>query len=394
VQQQTLFNVAADDIMQTDEQVFGIRAGRFNLQPFADFSWIRGENLLLASADGPFVDQAIMARGRIQASLLDSIHELRFAYEGRYRDFQNFTLEERYTQLFDFHTRLQVSPSTNATIKNHFVSGSFESQEFDPGGEVAASTDPFYRNLTSGIFGFELSERFGAEINASYNVVEFREATTEFFDYDERALGATFLYNLSPLTSLLGEYARLVIPEPVERPEAGSYGDQFLFGVRGELTPMLRGQVRGGYMIQHYDQAAVPQRYSGFVADASLTRDFGEMAALNLLAGRQTNPSNFDENGFYVSNYGRVRFITPFARNFRLTANGALFFNDYPVADANGIFRNDDILSAGIGVAYFFTPLAYLSFDYRHDRRNSNLETYEYTNDALQVMVGFGFLNR
>jgi hypothetical protein len=393
-QQQTLFNVAADDIMQSEEGIFGIRAGRFNLQPFVDFSWIRGENLLLASADGPFVDQAIMARGRIQATLLDSVHELKLAYEGRYRDFQSFTLEEKFTQVFDFHTKLQVSPSSTATIKNHFISGSFESQEFDPGGEVVASTDPFYRNVTQGNFGFELSERFGAEINASYNVVEFREATTEFFDYDSRSLGGTFLYNLSPLTSLLGEYARVTIPEPVARPEAGSYGDEFLFGVRGEITPMLRGQVRAGYLTQHYDQATVPQDFSGFVADAAVTRDFGEAAALNVLAGRRTTPSNFDENGFYVSNYGRLQFITPFARDFRLTASGALFFNDYPVADVDGIFRNDDILSAGVGVAYFITPLTYLSFDYRHDRRNSNLETYTYTNDALQFMVGFGFLNR
>ena len=118
------------------------------------------------------------------------------------------------------------------------------------------------------------------------------------------------------------------------------------------------------------------------------------MAALTALAGRRTSPSAFDENGHYVSNYGRVQFITPFARNFRLTVTGALFLNDYPVANADDVFRSDDIYSAGAGLAYFFTPLTYLSMDYRHDRRNSNIELFSYRSNAIQLMLGFGFLNR
>ena len=116
--------------------------------------------------------------------------------------------------------------------------------------------------------------------------------------------------------------------------------------------------------------------------------------ALTARAGRRTSPSSFDENGYYVSNYLRAQFISPFARNFRLTVSGALYFNDYPVADVNGVLRNDDIWSGGAGVAYFFTPLTFLSVDYRHDRRSSNIDLFGYESNALQLMMGFGFLNR
>ena len=77
-----------------------------------------------------------------------------------------------------------------------------------------------------------------------------------------------------------------------------------------------------------------------------------------------------------------------------LTVSGALYFNDYPVADVNGVLRNDDIWSGGAGVAYFFTPLTFLSVDYRHDRRSSNIDVFGYESNALQLMMGFGFLNR
>jgi hypothetical protein len=391
--QQTLFNVAAEEPLYSDEAPVGIRVGRFALQPSADLSFVHGDNLLQAS-QAPFVDDAYMVRGRVTATLLESDHDFKLGYEARYRDFQDFTLEDKLTHLVDVSTDLKLSPNTSVRVGNHFVHGSFESQEFDFGGEVAGSTDPFYRNLTEAVLALDFSERFGAEISGSYNVVEFDETSSEFFDYQTRGFGGTFLYDLSPLTSLLGEYAHYVIPEPLDRPVAGSVADMFLVGIRGELTPMLRGQVRGGYSTQRYELASVPQDYSGFVADASLTRDFGEAAALTVRAGRRTNPSAFDENGYYVSNYGRAQFIAPFARNFRLTLSGAMYLNDYPVPDVSGVLRNDDIWSGGAGLAYFFTPLTFLSADYRYDTRNSNLEIYSYRSSALQFMVGFGFLNR
>jgi hypothetical protein len=392
-EQQTLFNVTAEETLDSEEAPLGLRVGRFAVLPSVDFTWIRGGNLLLSS-EAPFVANAYLIRGRLGATLLDSEHELELAYEGRYRNFQDFTLEKRFTQFADLRSLLKVTPSTSVSIVNHFVYGAFESQEFDPGGEVVASTDPFYRNFTRAVVGFELSERFGAEVTGAYNLVDFLEPGTDFFDYQTRRLAGTFLYDLTPLTSLLGEYNRVTIPEPLERPEAGSTADVFLFGLRGELTPYLRGQARAGYAFQRMNSASVPQDFRGFVADVSLTRDFGEASALTAELGRRTNPSAFEQNGYYVSSYGRVQFITPFARNFRLTATGVLYANDYPVADPSGVLRDDQILSGAVGVAYFFAPLSFVSCDFRHDRRNSNLDAFAYRNNALQLMVGFGFLNR
>lgn len=392
-QQQTLFNVAAEEPLYSDEAAIGIRLGRFAVQPSIDVSWIRGDNLLQTS-EAPFIDNAYMVRGRVTATLLETVHDLKLAYEARYRDFKDFTLEDKLTHLVDVSSELELTPSTRARVGNHFVHGAFESQEFDPGGEVVASTEPFYRNSTEAVLALDLSERFGAEISGTYNVVEFLATSTDFFNYHTKGFGGTFLYDLSPLTSLTGEYIHAITPEPLDHPQAGSVADMFLLGLRGELTPMLRGEIQGGYATQRFDFATVSQDFSGFVADASLTRDFGEAAALTARAGRRTNPSSFDENGYYVSNYGRVQFISPFARNFRMTLTGAFYLNDYPVPDGSGIIRNDDILSAGAGLAYFFTPLAFLSMDYRHDERNSNIELFAYQSDAIQLMVGFGFLNR
>ncbi len=393
-EQQTLFNVNPIEDIVPNEAVVGLRVGRFALQPSIDASYVRGSNLLLQSED-TFEDSALLVRGRVAMVLLDSMNEFKIAYEGRYRDFEVFELEDRYTNVFDVNAKLVTTPSSSLAFGNHFLHGAFESREFDPGGETVTNTDPFYRNRTEATFAVELSERLGGELSGSFNRVEFTQTESEFFNYDDTSLGAAVLYNLSPLTSLVGEYSRLKTRPDATRPQAFSDGNVGMFGLRGEVTPLLRGQVRAGYTRQSFNQSLVPQAYTGFVADVRLTRRFGESTALDFTLGRRTNPSAYQENGFYLSNYGSVQFVVPITEKLRLSTNGFLFGNSYPLADdSTGLERSDKAISGAVGLSYFWTPLSFLSVDYRHDRRNSNLEQFSYRNNAVQFMVGFGFLTR
>lgn len=392
--QQTLFNVNPIEDIVPNEAVIGIRVGRFALQPSVDASYVRGSNLLLQS-DETFDDSALLVRGRLAMVLLDSMNQFKIAYEGRYRDFEVFELEDRYTNVFDVEAKLLTTPSSSVEFGNHFVHGAFESREFDPGGEVVGNTDPFYRNRSEATFAFDFSERLGGELKGAFNRVSFTETNTEFFDYDDTTLGAAVLYNLSPLTSLVGEYSRIRTRPDSSRPQAFSDGNVVMFGLRGEVTPLLQGQVRAGYASQKFDQSLGSQAYNGFVADVRLTRTFGEMTALNFTLGRKTNPSAYEENSFYLTNYGSLQFLVPITDKIRFSTNGVLFGSNYPTPNITaGIERSDKSMSGALGVSYFWTPLSFLSVDYRHDRRTSNLEQFSYRNNAVQFMVGFGFLTR
>ena len=392
--QQTLFNVNPIDDIVPNEAVVGIRVGRFALRPSIDASYVRGSNLLLQSQD-TFSDNALLVRGRLTAVLLDSANELEISYEGRYRDFERFELQDNFTNVVNINAKFMTTPRSSITFGNHFIQGAFESREFDPGGEVVGNTDPFYRNRVEGIYAMELSERLGGEISGSFNRVEFTEPENDFFNYDQTNLGVSVLYSLSPLTSLVGEYVRETTRPDQTRPEAESDANVVLFGLRGEITPLLSGRVRVGYTNQTFEQSLVPQSYSGLVADVGLRRQFGVSTALDFSVGRRSRPSAFQQNGFYLSNYGTVRFVAPIVEKLRFSVNAAVFGNNYPLTDvATGIDRRDRTFSGAVGIAYFWMPLSYVSVDYRHDRRDSNLGEFSYRNNAVQFMVGFGFLNR
>ena len=212
--QQTLFNVIPFDDVAADEAVVGIRVGRFALQPSIDASYTRGSNLLLQNKD-TFSNNALLVRGRLAAVLLDSVNEFKISYAARYRDFEHFDLQDKFTNVVNVNAKLMTTPRSSITFGNHFVHGAFESYEFDPGGEIVANTDPFYRNHVEGIFALELSERLGGELSGSLNRIEFTEPVDDFFNYDQTKLGVSVVYSLSPLTSLVGEYIRAITrPDP------------------------------------------------------------------------------------------------------------------------------------------------------------------------------------
>jgi hypothetical protein len=389
-----IFDIPVDQTAGETGLYDGIRLGRFLVRPMVYVGYIRGTNLILLSEED-FRDSAIMLRGRVAFDLLESENTLKFIYEARFKDYKKFMLDDRLSHLIDLNSALNVTPRMTLQIRNHFARANTESAEFDPGREVAFSTEPFYRNVASGALQMDLSERVGVELFGSYNFVQFVDDPIRFYNYDQTTTGASFLYYMSPLTTLFGQYQHLVTPEPVGRPEAASTGDAALFGIRGEITPLMTGQIRAGFQNQEFGIAGEQPPYRGFVADVQLMRHFSEKAALAIDVGRSNNLSNFESNGYYTSNYLNLHFITPIWHDLRLSTRAAFIDNSYPLPSTElGVPREERNYNVSIGVAYFFTRHGFFQVDYLHEKRKSNLESYRYRNNVLQLLVGWGFLSQ
>ncbi len=372
----------------------GIRLGRFLYRPMVYGSWIRGTNLLLLN-DAEFEDSAILVRARNAFDLLYTENVLRLIYELRFKNYRKYQLDDRFSHFFDFQSELNLTPMMIAKIENHFVRGNTESTEYDLGRELAFNTEPFYRNLTRGALQMDFSERLGIEFYGVYNVVEFIDEPIGFYNYTDKIAGIDFLYHLSPLTTVFGEYQRNTRPEPTARPEAALKSDAFLAGIRGEITPMMTGTIRAGYSSQESGISPDVLYFKGLVADVDLVYRLGEQAALSGLVGRANHPSYFESNGYYTSDYVNARFVTPIWRELRLTVRGAFIGNDYPLPAAEiGVPRADSIKNASIGILYNFKGQAFLQADFLHERRDSNLENYTYRNNVLQLIFGWGFVSQ
>jgi hypothetical protein len=388
-----IFDVPVDQLGD-DEPTDGIRLGRFLARPILYASWIRGSNLLLLSEEN-FDDSAILLRFRTTFDLIETENPLRFAYEFRFKDYRKFELDDRFSHILDFDTAWALSPRMSLSLKNHLIRGNTESLEFDPGREVAFNTDPFYRNLAGGAIQMDFSERLGVEFFGNYNIVRFVDGSLQFYDYDQTITGASFLYHMSPLTTMFGKYQRQVIPEPVARPQAATKGDAFLVGARGELGALMTGVVQAGYQKQDFGPNGEFSNFRGFVADVRISRYFSEKTILSFDAGRANNPSNFEANSHYTSNYMNVQFLMPVFRDVRLNARVSLIDNSYPFPSVElGVPREDRNLNLSIGASYYITRHGFFQVDFLHEKRNSNLESYRYRNNVLQFLFGWGFLSQ
>ena len=75
-----------------------------------------------------------------------------------------------------------------------------------------------------------------------------------------------------------------------------------------------------------------------------------------------------------------------------MNTGASLFGNSYPLPSVeSGTLREDRSTTGWLGASYYFSRRGFFDFTYRHERRNSNLDQYNYRNNVIMFLVGFGY---
>jgi hypothetical protein len=183
------------------------------------------------------------------------------------------------------------------------------------------------------------------------------------------------------------------VPPSPERPEAEARLHSLWAEVDGEIMPLLSGRALVGYSHRSSPRAPLAgQRFSGLIFGAQLRRDFGRSTHLDVAANRSTELSAFEENAFYVTTSVQAVLTAPLPYSFALTAGGGYHVNQYrTAAGAIGAPRRDAIVDWLAGLARTLSRWAFVRADYRHDRRNSNLDSFDQSTHAFYLELGVGF---
>src|SRR5262249_19458579 len=130
----------------------------------------------------------------------------------------------------------------NLSAAEHFVHGLLETTEVDPGREYFFGLGRFTRWDTQLGARIELGSRLGVYLGAGWNQVGF-DSPSSFFSYTVQNLSAGLGYELTPsLRAILG-YTYSHVPRPDARPQAAFKAHSLGLSLKGELTPLLTGQV-------------------------------------------------------------------------------------------------------------------------------------------------------
>lgn len=363
----------------------GVPFGPFRVTGGVDVRYIDADTFVEATAE-PVRDRYLEVVPRITATAPVSDGRFRIEYVPFLRAFATFDQVNTNSHRLNASLELPVGPAVLLTVQDSFVSGTLDTREVDPGGEYFFGLGHFRRNTLGAGASILMGQRTSLEFEAAAGVVRFQEPST-FFDYDRRIATAGVGYELSPNLKGVLAYRYDAIPTPEMRPQAESTGHNVQFTLSGDITPLLSGQVMGGY--RHHDSPnagvdGMGSTYSGFIMGGSLTRRFTRHTDLTVFVNRSTPASAFENNGFYVftSLQASGRFPLP----WQLQAQGGLGYqlNDYrTIAEEIGAPREDRIVAWFVGLRRPISRQFFLSATYRRQERRSNIDRFDINADGF-----------
>jgi hypothetical protein len=372
------------------EPADGLQLGNVTLRPTLISSYVNADTLPFDTPD-PVRDTYFQIEPKVAAETVLLGGRLTADYAPRLRRGSELALVEQPSHFVNAAFELGEAPHA-LRIGEHYASGVLETYEVDPGGEYFFDLGAFRRNTVDGSLRLGRGGRLGLELGGGYTTVDVDDESS-FYDYDTWWAQGGLGYEVTPMlrASLLYGYYRT--PSPAEHPQAESTEQSITLGLDGEILPLLTGRFSVGWMDQE-SPAAGPggTDFSGLTLSADLIKQFSPSTTLGINATRQTQLSSFEDNGFYLSNGIGVQLSAPLGLGITGSGAAGYHWNDYKTtASALGGPREDRIFGWSIGVGRPVTRRAYVRADYRHERRDSNLDDFDVTIDGFLLQVGIGF---
>jgi hypothetical protein len=375
----------------------GLRIGPIRVRPSVVVSYLDASTAFLDTPQ-PVRDQYFQIEPHLGFGLgarlpLPGHGRLQLLYEPRFRVGSSFDVLRRPTHLATASADLPIGPSATLRGSHHYARGLLETTEVDPGREYFFRLAPFVRHQTSAGLALNPGGRLGLDLSAGRDSVRIDDAGG-FFDHRTDTLASDVNYQVGTDARMYLRYQWHRVPPPAERPIAEARGSTVSLGVAGEVMPLMTADLSVGWRRLDAPRAgAGGNTFRGTIAAVTLRKEFTPAASLTVTGRRETYPSAFEDNAFYVSTGAGAE--TDLGLPLSLVFHGGVAWqrNAYRVAATGlGVPRRDDLIGWSAGIGRSLTRWAFVRTDYRRDRRTSNLAALESTGHVFMVELGVGYL--
>lgn len=384
---------AAADADQAAVETEGLHVGLLTLRPQVAAVYVDSEGALLDTAQ-PVPDEYYEVRPRVAGEIPIGLGRLLADYEARLRQGSSYApVEDATTHMANVSLELPFGPSVVWRAGGHLARGLLETTEVDPGREYFFQLGPYKRYDASTGLRIETGSRLDLDLSATGYRVDVDESSG-FFDHDGWTGTAGLGVELGPrLRAVVGYTYEEIPPGRTDRPEAAMEAHSGMVSLEGEILPLVTGLMTAGYRDQRNPAAGEGgQRYEGLSLSVRLLKEFTRSTTLQIAAGRNTQASAFEENGFYVTNSVGAELNVALPFSVVALVGGGYRRNDYRVASPEiGRPREDRIAGWLAGLGRPISDWAFVRADYRFEDRNSNVDTFDTDAHALTVQLGVRF---
>lgn len=376
--------------------------GKILIKPSGTVSYTYVSNLQ-ALHTGFQPDRALMIVPSIEAFLPFTRNGIRLDYSMPYRHYQRYDLPQGIDHILDADSQFELSPLLRLAIRDHFALSTLDSSEFTPGREVLFSNARFLRNNAAMQLDWTLSRNDSLELNADWNRVSFKDVTaTEarpFYDFDTYGFAAKYgRYVSERLKVFAGAgHTRMAADDPRRAADFRRY--ELDGGVEGAITPLISSQMTVGVTFDQYPGTA-KDFATGLLLRGSVVKAISERSQLSLSLSRITNPSNFQQNAYFVTTGLGGTYSRELRPNLALTFSASYQRNAYPLplqsgseipVDLVGLkSRRDSFIDAGVVVRYRYNHWLAMDLLFAATQRHSDIPGYQFSGYRGGISILFG----
>lgn len=417
----------------------GISAGRFLLYPSVTLDSGYNSNVFYQSDEVPGSELVssgeLILTPKIMVDLPLSRSRARVGYALQYRNYSSdeFVQSEPFSHFFDLEASVRVGDLVTLSLKDHYVRGTQEVQQFDPGGEIRFGVTPFSLSEPSAAVSLAFGGRHRLSLMPYVSTLNFDESEAiGLYDYERRGLTGRYDYQLDPATVAFGTYSSEDTDQDRETALFGDINVRTHYagaGLQRTFGAAVVSSAWAGYETQDYE-GGTGDNFAGVVYDVSLAWTASDVYHFQLTANRYPYQSFFVNNNYYVGNGFRLRMTQQFGRNAFYQVGVGLQRNPYadpvdirvtpatpPGSDldndgfidvyesllpSQGTVRTDRAYFLELGAGIRFSPVLRLSLGYNHEVRDSNieqifgpgtvLEPFDFDVDRIYLRIEAGIL--
>ncbi len=366
-----------------------IHIGNLEINPFVSLEQKYDDNIFLepkGQEDSDWITTTILGFG-LKMPLVPGREEdfvLKLKYDVDFIKFWDYTNQDRFDH--------NVSAIADLNFNNDFtlkIEDKFQKTADPPNSELTALQRRL-RNTGNVVFGY-MREKIGFDLGFS-NIRDDYNSLNSLDKY-EYVSTATGYFNISPKTSLFGEYnfGKVVYDNNSTNSDSKYY--QYRLGVKGKIAPKLTGVFKAGYKRTDYEDSS-KENFKGFTTFVNITYDLKERTALNAYAERGSEESTYSTNSYFEYNKIGLEVDHELLEKLFLVGGGYYQLNKYPEETTEGSVtdkREDNLWDYSIGLRYEVKEWLSLETNYEFKERDSNFSTYDYKDHRYTVKINFMF---
>ena len=242
-----------------------------------------------------------------------------------------------------------------------------------------------HENKVETIVGIEMN-KLSYELGYSDFMKRYVDQQYATIEYNEDVYSGTAFYQLFPKTKALVEYDRGVVNYAKDSNRDSVY-DQFMAGLKGELTGKIEGIAKAGVQSRDYDQAG-RSGYNGFVSETGLIGIFSDRTQVTLKYVTTIIESAFENNDYYNASIVSASLEQKLTGNYSVLVKSAFSRNRYHESDTTyNVKRHDSVISEGVALQYKPRDWFKSSLGYDYTETMSNIDVKSYNDNIVSMRV-------